>query len=77
MSTVHKPYSVRHQTIDGVVIDREEGYPDLHLELHPVGTDLPEEKQSKELVLRIGEASRLITRINAQGIAALRAFLDG
>lgn len=71
--TVRKPYVVKHQTIEGLLEDRDTGWPELELEMHPLGTERPKEEQGKELVLKIGKAS---THINEEGIAALRAFLD-
>jgi hypothetical protein len=63
-----------HTEIDGMLIDRDRGYPDLELVMEPVGTGLPKDQQSRELTIRVG--SRGTTKLDEKGIAALRAFLD-
>lgn len=68
-----KVYKVAHQRIDGSIVDREKAFPDLTLEMHPLGTELPPEKQSRELHLRISASS---TVLDKRGIEELKAFLE-
>jgi hypothetical protein len=65
-------YRVAYRQIDGVIEDRETALPALKLEMHPIGTELPKDKQERELVLKIGLKE---TRIGPAGIAELHEFL--
>lgn len=67
-----KLYRVAHQTIDGSIVDRETAHPSLKLEMHPIGTELAPEKQSRELRLKIGASKTILDR---NGIEALHTFL--
>ena len=66
-------YVIRRIVIDGEIIDRDEGHPDLELEMHPIGTMLPREQQGRRLRVRIG---RKETWLDADGIKDLRDFLE-
>jgi hypothetical protein len=65
-------WSVLHTVIEGDTIDRDRGWPDLELELHPMGTALPADEQSRELHISIGSKK---TVLNEKGIEALMEFL--
>lgn len=66
-------WRVAHTEIEGAIIDRDRGYPDVELEMHPVGTMLPVDEQGRELVIKIGRSR---TVLDDAGITALREFLD-
>lgn len=65
-------WNVAHAEIDGVIIDREKGWPKLHVEMHPIGLALHPDDQSRELHLKIGDKE---TVIDADGIIYLTQFL--
>jgi hypothetical protein len=67
------PYRVLHLDIDGAIEDRETGHPELELELRPLGTELPPERQTLELRLKIRSSS---TVLDQSGIDQLKAFLE-
>lgn len=66
-------YRVVHRHIDGGSVDRERGWPELTVEMHPLGTELPREQQSRELHLRIGGTK---TVLDKEGIDELKEFLE-
>jgi hypothetical protein len=65
-------YKVAHQQIDGIIRDRETGYPPLKLEMHPIGTELPEDKQRRELHISIRGSH---TVLGEDAIRELHTFL--
>jgi hypothetical protein len=65
---------IAKQTIQSTVRDRETSYPSLELEMRPLGTQLPRNEQTRELLLQIEGSLRVV--LDEAGIAALREFLD-
>jgi len=67
-------WTVRHLNLEGEAVDRDRGYPDLEMEMHPLGTALPKKDQINHLKIRIGKSE---TWIGPDEINELRRFLDG
>lgn len=73
-----KPWSVHHLELDGAGVDRDNEFPDVEFELHPMGTELPEEEQRHELVIVInpeGHGERR-TRLDTNALRDLMKFLN-
>ena len=68
-----RTYRVAHRKIDGSIIDRERAWRPIDVEMHPIGTELPREKQGRELHLRIGPSH---TVLDKRGIDELKEFLE-
>lgn len=74
-----KPYSVHHLELDGKTTSRDDAYPNVHFELHPMGTELPEDQQVHELVIIINESGHreARTRVSSDDVSTLIKFLGG
>lgn len=73
-----RPYVILHLDLDGALIDRDDGHPDVELELHPMGTQLPEDQQRHELVIVLdpdGKRPRR-TRLDTTALRDLMNFLN-
>lgn len=68
-----KTYHVIHRNIDGALVDREEGYPELKLEMRPIGIALDPPDQGRELHLTIGRTKTILTN---DGLDELIEFLQ-
>lgn len=70
-----KPYDIHVLQIEGDIIGRDDGYPAVYLEIHPVGLELPKEQQTLELHIKVGWNSKE-TVLDYKGMLELQSFLE-
>lgn len=67
------PWRILETEISGALVGREFAYPSMRLKMHPVGTQLPLEEQTRRLEVTI---DRTTTNLDEEGIQTLKEFLE-